>query len=137
MNKNLILYFLFLKLNSYIISLFCEDRDIQNCEKCNEDFCEICRDTYFPLFDGLICIKCNDEAYGNIGCEGKCDGSNYLATRNIICEENGCKDGFYNLIGICTPCTWASDYCVKCRYIQNKFKCLECVNNTFGISEID
>ena len=135
MNNHLILNFLLFQLNSYIICLMCEDRNIPNCLKCNEDLCEQCEDKYFPLFDGLICVKCNDQKYGNEGCEGKCDGSNYLATKNIICEENGCKESYYNIMGICTPCSFGSDYCAKCQYINNKFKCLECTNKSYRVSE--
>ena len=132
MNNHLILYLLLIKLNSYIICLICEYRDIPNCSKCNEDLCVQCEDKYFPLYDGLICVKCDDEVYGNIGCEGKCDGSNYLATRNIICEK--CKEGYYNLMGICYSCSRGSDYCSKCEYINNKFKCLECTNDKYRVS---
>ena len=137
MNNHLVLNFILLfQLVSYIINLKCEDRDIPNCQKCNEDICEQCEDKYFLLFDGLACIKCNDSVYGNIGCEGKCDGSNYITTRNIKCEENGCKSGYYNYNGICQKCSQVSYYCSKCQYTQNKFKCLECKNDNYAVSEI-
>ena len=49
--------------------------------------------TYF-LFENK-CYKCNDKEFGNIGCIGECDGTDYETKRNIICEENGCDDKYY------------------------------------------
>ena len=100
----------------------CEGNIIDYCLECGNgiysDRCAKCDNKTFSLAKGFICIKCDDEIYGNIGCEGNCDGSNYMERlRNVLCEENGCKEGYYNLDGICHQCSIGSDYCIKCTYI--------------------
>ena len=137
MIKYLVSYFLFLQLK-FSLNLEIDEDNISNCNKyaecvdkqnCEfgEKECEECEDKYFPFYNGLLCLPCDESIYGNIGCGGKCDGSNYVNTRNIICEEGGCKEGFYNLGGICLPCYNSSDKnCAKCSYSsKNDFKCLE------------
>ena len=114
MTKNLISYFLLLKLISFSLNYeiyeqnvencqkyTCEDEDDGNCQKEEIKKCKICNDKYFPFLKGLLCLPCDDEIYGNIGCGGNCDGSNYEFTRNIMCEKDGCKDDYFNLDGIC------------------------------------
>lgn len=136
MLKSLILIFLLIIKFLEIINLQCGKQDIPNCIKCGigeeSDTCIQCEDKYFLFFKNLLCLKCNDALYGNIGCEGNCDGANYEYSKNIICEENGCKEGYYNDNGICLKCSDISQNCIKCSYMipegstQNEFKCLQC-----------
>ena len=68
----------------------------------------------FITLANLFCLPCNDPIYGNVGCIGNCDGSNYLKDRNIMCNENDCAEGLYNLNGICFNCTDGLPNCKKC-----------------------
>ena len=107
----------------------CEDKG--NCQKEEIKICEICNDKYFLFLKGLLCLPCDDETYGNVGCGGNCDGSNYEEIRNVMCEKDGCKDGYFNLDGICYPCSYDSENCAKCSYsLNNDFVCLDCLNKT-------
>ena len=63
------------------------------------DTCIECKSKYFLFFNNLLCLACDDKIYGQVGCGGNCDSSNYIVTRNVFCEENGCKEGYYNLNG--------------------------------------
>ena len=121
MDKIYFLCFLFVNLLYYINSLLCKNNSIDHCLKCasegNEDTCEQCEDTYFPLYSNTYCIKCDDEIDGQKGCGGKCDSSNYTTILNVLCEENGCKEGYYNVDGICNKCNKGSEYCTNCTYI--------------------
>ena len=108
----------YLYLVIFISCKTCGEEDIDNCSTCglNErsDQCDSCDDKYFPFLSDALCLPCDHYLYGNIGCGGKCDSSKYAETRNILCEEGGCKEGFYNIEGICFPCSVGDDYCTKC-----------------------
>ena len=115
---------------------------IEHCKLFNDidEICSECEDKYFPLFGGgLECIRCDDETHGQIGCEGKCDTSRIIDTRIPLCEENGCKEGYYNVEGICFPCSINSPNCTKCSYNAISedsgkwFTCLECEGGKNGI----
>ena len=86
-----------------------------------------------------INIPCDHEYYGNIGCGGNCDSSKYKEINNILCEENKCKEGYYNLEGICVQCSIGSEYCSKCTYLvpykdsSKEFKCNECINDKYQV----
>ena len=60
----------------------------------------------------------------------------------VSCEENGCKEGYYNVDGLCNECIKASEHCTKCSYIapsssQEKiFKCLDCEGGIEGIYRV-
>lgn len=126
----------------------CGGKVIDHCIKCfsglNSDICELCEDKYFPIFNGLSCLPCNDSTYGQIGCEGKCDGSNYAQTKFAFCEKDGCKEGYYNLNlnGLCIKCSEGSPHCSKCTYEVNeieatgKFVCQEWESEKYGITQI-
>ena len=77
----------------------------------NSDNCSIWEDKYFQFLNILLCLTCNDTTYGQIGCEGKCDGTIYKKTRNVFCEEDGCKEGYFYMNGICTKCSIESPGC--------------------------
>ena len=149
----LLLYFY---LAIFISCKTCGEEEIDNCATCdiNEDLdlCQKCEDKYFPFLSNLLCLPCDHYLYGNIGCGGKCDSSKYEQTRNIICEEGGCKEGFYSIEGICFPCTVGDDFCTKCTYRPEKefqyshditandtdlkyYKCQECISNKYRINE--
>ena len=122
---------------------------IEHCKRFNDtdEICTECEDKYFPLYGGgLECVSCNDTIDGQIGCEGKCDASRLIYTGIPLCEENGCKEGYYNVKGICYPCSINSPHCIKCSYIapsENSgklFTCLECEvgeNGTYYIIHSD
>ena len=129
-----------------IIIINCFFNTIPNCVSFdnNTNSCAKCDDNYFPLFHNLFCIPCDDQDYGQIGCDGNCDGSNFENDRFAICEENGCKEGFYYLGGKCINCTEGSQGCKKCysnltqtinRQINYKFTCQECLNNEYKLNE--
>ena len=123
----------------------CGEEVIDHCTKCNtgenSDSCEKCEDKYFPFFNDLLCLPCNDSTYGQIGCQGNCDGSNYVETRFAFCEKGGCKEGYYNLNGICMKCGKSSPNCINCTYevqeesTEGNFICHQCENNTFRLTE--
>ena len=137
-----------LALNSVFITkedIKCNENTIKNCRKCktgeNSDSCEVCDDKYFPFFSDLFCLPCNDLTYGQIGCEGNCDGTNYTKTRFPLCEINGCKEGYYNLNGICESCNISSPGWKICTYevqedkSRGNFVCHECINSEYRLSD--
>ena len=102
----------------------CDDNLISHCSKCStgedSDTCATCDDKYFPFLSNLICLPCNDSLYGQIGCAGKCDGSDFMNDHFVSCEKGTCKEGFYDLNGICTNCSMGSPGCKKCTYEVNE-----------------
>ena len=131
-------------LNSVLASetgAICGGKTIPHCTKCSSrDTCEMCEEKYFLIPNGLSCVACNDSTYGQIGCEGNCDGSDYSKTKFAFCEKNGCKEGYYNLNGICYQCETGSPHCSKCNYEESedetkgKFVCQECETNKYGLT---
>ena len=82
MLNNIIKVFIIINiLFTSLISLVCNNRNINHCIKCGtgnySDTCDQCEDKYFPLFKNMICLKCNDSNYGQIACEGNCVASKY------------------------------------------------------------
>ena len=118
---------------------------IEHCIECdpeeNPDLCKKCEDKYFWFKDIKACIPCNDSIYGQIGCEGKCDGSNYKKTNFTFCEKGGCKKGYYNLNGLCIKCNVNSPGCSKCTYelkeneYEGNFTCHECESIEYKLTE--
>ena len=137
-----------LVLNHYIFcgqSANCDGEIIEHCLECdpkdNYESCLKCEENHFLFFNNLLCLPCNHSIYGQIGCEGNCDGSNYRNTRMAFCEEGKCKEGYYNLNGICFPCNDGSTACAKCTYevkenhTELDFICHECINNEYNLTE--
>ena len=130
-----------------ITNLQCGRKEIEHCVKCgtgeNSESCAQCENNYFLFLDNLACIPCDDEYYGNIGCGGNCDGSKFKEIGNVLCEENKCKEGYYNLEGICLKCSVGSQYCEKCTYLstyengEKEFRCQECINDKYQVSDYD
>ena len=133
------LIYLIYSISSKSEVLQCGDQQIKDCEKCGSgnvsDTCIQCKDKHFLFFNNYYCLPCDDPLYGQISCGGNCDGSRYNETRNVLCNENDCKEGYYNLNGICYSCSEGSYGCKKCimelENDEKKFKCLECINNEF------
>ena len=131
--KSLLLISLFIKQNS----LQCGETFIDNCKECGkgEEFnsCGICEPGYFPLLENLFCFPCDDLQYGQEGCKGECDGSNFYSSGFVTCIE--CKEGYYNSEGKCLRCDFESSGCLSCSYEKEKdsddkkFKCQKCLNN--------
>ena len=123
----------------------CDGTVIEHCSKCStgddSDACATCEDYYFPFLSDLYCLPCNDSIYGQAGCKGKCNGTNYITTRFAFCESGGCAEGYYNLNGICTNCSIGSPNCKNCTYEVSEqetighFICHECESNEYKLSE--
>ena len=155
MQKTLICFYTLCILIYSTINLQCGEENIEHCTKCgtgdNINSCEKCEEKYFPIMSNVICLPCNDPLYGNYGCGGKCTiaGNNYLESRNILCENGGCIEGYYEIDeGFCIPCSEGSPNCIKCTYgpitgatdsdgnedNSNKFICKECINNQYKLN---
>ena len=139
LNNFLFLCFLSL-LSSRTFVKKCGDEVIENCAQCGTDdkadTCIECNDKHFLFFHNLFCIPCDDPLYGQVGCGGNCDATDYLETRNVICEKDGCKEGYYYLNGFCTECFVGSYGCKRCNVTLNEnnekeFKCLECIDDYY------
>jgi len=137
MSRNFVLYFITIFLYNSINCLNCGgEQEIPHCLKCGtgNDYnkCVLCEDKYFLFFHNLMCMSCNDQTHGQIGCGGKCDGSQYEKHRMPLCNENDCFPEFYNMEGICFKCSQNDTHCLKCSYESQNgskekvFKCLEC-----------
>ena len=100
----------------------CGEEKIENCKVCGQgnesNSCAVCEDEHFPLLENLLCLPCNDSLYGQIGCKGECDSSDYSNSGFAYCQE--CKEGFYNLEGICHSCNEGSPGCKECTYVKEK-----------------
>ena len=85
----------------------------------------------FPL-ENLLCIPCTDPILGQVGCQGKCDSSDYSKSGFAYCKE--CKEGYYNLEGLCHEWEEGSPGCKECTYAyeenskNKRFKCQKCIN---------
>ena len=131
-----LIYLLFWKSNS----LKCGENEIENCLKCGIgdkiNTCEICNNKYFLFYNNLMCLSCSDPLYGQIGCVGNCKLSSTNNT-NIICDKDGCKEGFYNLNGICIKCYETGYYpCKTCTISLDKdnykkYNCTKCLSNSY------
>ena len=128
-----LLSFLILKVNT----IECGNNQIANCKECNledKEFnsCKTCEEGYFPILENLFCLPCNDSLYGQIGCKGECDGSNFAKSSFPYCKE--CKDGYYKVEGICEECRSVNPFCEKCTFEKEEnsetkiFKCQKCLN---------
>ena len=153
MYKEKIFYIILSILIASISNLLCGEEEIDHCLECGtgDDFetCAKCEDKFFPFLHNVFCLPCDHEYYGMVGCGGKCSvkNNNYAEQRNIICEKDKCKEGYYNLVGFCDPCEFGSPFCGKCTYsplntsetdtliTEDKyFNCNECINNEFKLS---
>ena len=117
--------------------LTCGEEQISNCKECGKDSesnsCATCEAEHFPLLENLLCFPCDDPIYGQAGCVGECDSSKYSQTGFVTCQN--CKDGYYNLEGLCYTCAVGNPGCKNCSYEKEndtnitRFKCLKCLND--------
>ena len=81
--------------------------------------------------------------YGDPGCLGNCKIDNSIG---FVCDEFGCKEGFYSLNKIdCMNCNaMGHEFCAKCSYLpppgqkpnetdDREFNCSECINDDYKI----
>ena len=121
--------------------LKCGEQFIENCLKCgageNKDSCVLCKPNHFLFFHNLFCLPCDDEIYGQVGCGGNCDGSRYNETGFVFCEENGFKEGYYNINGLCFSCSDGSPGCGKCTIEKQSdteiYKCDKCLSKKYKL----
>ena len=125
--------------------LNCLPQIINNCEQMdiNTNTCAKCQDKYFPLFNNLFCIPCDDKDYGQIGCKGNCDSSNFENERIVSCAQNECKEGYYGINGFCLNCGIGSPGCKKCYAteinidgrLDYEYTCEECLSDEDKMDE--
>ena len=145
---NLCRFMILLLMNSIFVlnaGLKCDDETKDQCKKCNigedSDSCATCEDKYFNFFSDLFCYPCNHPRYGQEACEGKCNSTKFTSLRYALCEEDGCKEGFYNYNGRCYNCSLELPGCTKCTYekkensLYRELKCLECENEDYNLTE--
>jgi len=135
--------FFFLIFLTQIINLKYFEQTIENCEaidKIDNNKCEKCEDKHFLFNNNTLCIPCDDQYYGQIGCAGNCDSSRYENDRFVYCNE--CKEGFYNLLGICFNCSIGSPGCKICNATKIEgnqtdynYTCRECINNEYRLDK--
>ena len=145
-SKTLKRCFIFLLSIYLALSLKCGENEITGCKECgtgvNSQRCKTCENKYFLALEGEVCVRCNDSLLGMTGCDGNCEM--IKSERNVKCEENKCKEGFYEISpGACSICSLLSPYCTKCSYSniagqeEKEFECLECDSNYYYLSPID
>ena len=120
----------------------CLPDDIENCKELdkNSDGCAVCQDKFFPFFNNLLCLPCDHPFYGQVGCGGKCDATDYEDDRFALCEIGGCKTGYLNINGICFPCNEEMEGCSECTFevqedkTYENFTCHKCESNRYNLS---
>ena len=143
--KIIITTFILIIVLDFSFNLKCGQEEIEHCIKCgdgeNSNTCIKCENKYFLFFNNLLCLPCDHKYYGQKGCGGNCDGSNYKDSRIVLCEEDGCKKGFYNINGICQECSKIIDGCSICSINDEKNEqvslktCHECISNEFRLNK--
>ena len=140
-----LLLLLFLS-NLFILSkeaLTCEGETIDQCATCDtgedSDSCSICEPGYFPFLGNYFCLACNDSIFGQVGCIGDCDGTNFTIDHQVYCKEE-CVEGFINIDGFCKNCSKLISGCSKCIYevpenqTYGEYTCLECESNQYELT---
>ena len=121
----------------------CEGETIDQCTACDtgedSDSCSKCEPGYFPFLGNYFCLACNDSTFGQKGCIGNCDGTNFTTNKYAYCEEDGCAEGYAYHDGVCYNCAQKITGCSKCIYkvpeypTYGNFTCLECRSNQFKL----
>ena len=141
-HKILIIILIF-SLFQLINTLQCGDEQIDNCAECSTEeekigTCAKCENNYFQFLFNYLCLPCDHETYGDIGCQGNCRRDENSVFK---CDEFGCKEGFYSIgKSVCWNCGLGAPYCAKCSnlpplpYNANEtddriFTCNECIDN--------
>ena len=144
---NLFLLLLSLSFIQKISNLQCGEEQIDHCAECatgkDANTCAKCEDNFFNFLFNYLCLPCDHKVYGDPGCQGNCQMDD---TIGFICDEFGCKDGFYSLDKMsCMNCnSLSSPNCAKCSYLppagktaqetdQRIFECQECLNNQYAL----
>ena len=115
----------------------CGEEEIENCNKCGNGTCIECDPKHFLFFNNLLCLPCDHEYYGQKGCGGNCDGSKFKDMRIALCEEDGCKKGFYYIDGRCHDCSKEKVGCSDCSIDDDNKKiiCKECISKEFKLNK--
>ena len=121
----------------------CKGETIDQCITCDtgedSDSCSKCEPGYFPFLGNYFCLACNDSTFGQKGCIGNCDGTNFTTNKYAYCEEDGCAEGYAYHDGVCYNCAQKITGCSKCIYkvseylTYGNFTCLECRSNQFKL----
>ena len=115
-----LIFFLVISFFPKTLNLQCGDENIDHCEECGTgaaiNTCAKCEDNYFLFLFNYLCLPCDHKTYGDSGCEGKCRLDDSIG---LICDEFGCKDGYYSLDKIsCMNCdALGHNFCSKCSYL--------------------
>ena len=130
-------------------SLQCGVENIENCLECDIgskiNSCRKCEDNYFLFLDNVLCLPCDDQKYGQIGCNGKCSSIiDYDSKqRDIYCLDD-CKEEYFKVNNICKPCSTGISNCRICEYdpptgINNlaNLKCTACSSNQYILQNDD
>ena len=136
--QKVLLSILILSLFQHIITLQCDDEQIDNCAACSKekgetDTCAKCEDNYFQFLSNYLCLPCDHDMYGDPGCQGtpycaKCSylpplpyNANETEAREFTCNE--CLDNTnYRVLndGQCHHCY--KDYCSECHFYEDTSK---------------
>ena len=145
--KTLLLLILIISFIPKTLNLQCGDENIDHCEECGsgEDInkCAKCEDNYFLFLFNYLCLPCDHLTYGDPGCQGNCKRDDHIG---FVCDEFGCKDGFYSLNKIdCMNCNaLGHEFCSKCSYLppsgksasetdERIFDCQNCISNEYAL----
>ena len=136
--KNVLFLFLILSNISFILTVSsqCGSETIDHCIKCKtgdlSDTCLTCEPNYFLFFNDLLCLPFNHSLYGQVECDKP-----LIINSTVLCEKDGCKEGYYNSNGFCKRCySHENGYgCIKCKVegdeTNQTFTCLECDSTYF------
>ena len=139
MKSQIISLYLSLSILALTQNLQCDEEEIDHCIQCgtgeNSDTCAQCERGYFLFFHNLLCLKCDHEFYGDVGCGGTCSSERMNETRNIVCDADSCKELYFNLKGICWPCSSTTPNCGTCTPATQTtpFTCNTCINNEWKL----
>ena len=89
--KNLIQLLIFESLLIKLLAVQWGREEIEHCIKCGIgeylESCSQCENKYFLFLNNLLCLPCDHDLYGNIGCGGNCDISKYKEINNIFVKK--------------------------------------------------
>ena len=142
--KKKIIFIIFIFYLPEILTITCGEEQIDHCEVCNEDnTCAKCEDKYFPFLFNYLCLPCDHMHYGDSGCDGNCQNDDTLG---VICDEFGCKSGFYSIDKLtCMNCnSVGTENCALCTNLppagkaanetdERIFQCQQCINNKYAV----
>ena len=79
-----------------ILRIKCFSHTIKNCEKLdeNKNQCTKCKDNHFLFFHNVYCLPCDDKNYGQVGCGGNCNSSEFENDRFVYVVKMNVKKDF-------------------------------------------